>query len=109
MPYNQDLAKKIRAELGQLPEVEVKKMFGGVAYLVRGNMACGVHGNDLIIRVGTKKYEEALSQPHTHPFDLTGRPMSGWIVVEPEGYRTHKNFKTWIDAGIDFASTLKPK
>jgi TfoX/Sxy family transcriptional regulator of competence genes len=109
MPYNQSLAKRIRTELVQIPDLQVKKMFGGVAYLVRGNMACGVYGNDLLIRVGTKKYDEALHRPHTRPFETTGRPMSGWIMIEPEGYRSSRDFKAWIEEGLGFANSLKPK
>ena len=109
MAYNQSLAKRIRAELEQIPDLQVKKMFGGVAYLVRGNMACGVHGNDLIIRVGTKKYDEALGRPYTKPFDTTGRPKSGWVMVETDGYKSERDLKIWIEEGIDFASSLKPK
>ena len=109
MPYNQSLAKRIRSELEQVPDLQVKKMFGGVAYMVRGNMACGVHGNDLIIRVGTKKYDEVLTRPYTKPFDMTGRPMAGWVMVEPDGYRSDNDLKTWIDEGIDFANSLKAK
>jgi TfoX/Sxy family transcriptional regulator of competence genes len=71
------LASRIRAILGPLPELEEKKMFGGVGFLVNSNMACGVHKNDLIVRVGASKYAEALSHPHTRPFDMTGRPMAG--------------------------------
>ena len=85
MAYDTGLAERMRAELGRLPDLVEKKMFGGVGFLVRGNMACRVHGDDLIVRVGPKNYEQALTRPHTWPFDMTGRPMAGWIVLAPQG------------------------
>ena len=109
MSYDEKLDARIRAALGPLPELEEKKMFGGVGFLVNGNMACGVNKNDLIVRVGAAKYEEALSRPHTRPFDMTGRPMSGWIVVEPQGCETESDLKAWVVQGLAFARSLPGK
>jgi hypothetical protein len=81
MAYDELLGVRIRAALGPLPGLEEKKMFGGVSFLVKGNMACGVHKNSLIVRVGPEKHAWSLARPHTRPFDMTGRPLSGWIVV----------------------------
>ena len=78
MPYDTLLATRIRAALGPLPHLEEKKMFGGVGFLINGNMACGVHKNDMIVRVGPQNYDHALSRLHTHVFDMTGHPMTGW-------------------------------
>ena len=109
MPYSELLAIRIRAALGPLPNLVEKKMFGGVGFLVNGNMACGVHKNDLIVRVGVAKYAEALSQPHTGPFDMTGRPMAGWVMVGQGGCETERNLKAWIELGLAFARSLPAK
>ena len=108
MAYNLELAERVRSELSGLPFVE-KKMFGGVGYLLHGNMACGVNKDDLIVRVEPEKYNELLEKPHTKPFDMTGRPMKGWIVVEPEGYITQEHLRAWVKEGVEFALTLPPK
>ncbi len=109
MPYDELLSVRIRATLGPLPNLEEKKMFGGVGFLVNGNLACGVHKNDLIVRVGAAKNEEALSRPHTHPFDMTGRPMAGWVMVEPQGCETEADLKNWVELGLAFARSLPGK
>jgi len=87
MAYDENLTRRMRAKIGSLPGLVEKKMFGGVGFMVQGNMACGVHGEDLIARVGPEHYEQALAQPHTKPFDMTGRPMSGWVMVAPGRHR----------------------
>ena len=84
-------------------------MFGGVGFIVKGNMACGVHKDALIVRVGPERYEEALARPYTRPFDITGRPMKGWVMVEWEGYKSDEDLQGWVQQGIDFALTLTPK
>jgi len=109
MPYNEILAQRILAELGQFSGLVEKKMFGGTAFLVNGNMACGVHKEDLIVRVGPASYEKALAQAHTRPFDLTGRPMAGWVEVESAGYAADGDLKDWIRQGVAFALTLPAK
>ncbi len=109
MSYDHSLAQRIRDELGQLPDVQEKKMFGGVAFLVQGNLACGVNGEELIVRVGPKRHEEALSQPHTRPFDMTGRPMSSWIMVAPQGYENESDLRDWVRQGVEFARSLPAK
>ena len=83
MAYNLKLAERIRSELDGIPVVE-KKMFGGVGFLVNGNMACGVNKDNLIVRVNPEKHDSLLKKAHTKPFDLTGRPMKGWLLVESE-------------------------
>ena len=109
MTYNEELATRIRTVLGELPGLEEKKMFGGVGFLVRGNMACGVHKDKLVVRVGPESYEETLSEPSTVPFDITGRPMKGWVMVNPRGVESDVNLKDWVGQGVDFALTLPPK
>jgi len=109
MPFDQILAKRIRDELTSISGLEEKKMFGGVGFLIRGNMACGVHKEDLIVRVGPAGYAEALAQSHARPFDMTGRPMAGWIMVSPGGFAADDDFKRWIKQGVEFAQTLPVK
>ena len=109
MAYDEGLAERIEQALGDLPELEAKKMFGGVGYLLHGNMACGVHGDDLIVRVGKDRYTDALLAPHTREFDMTGRPMRGWVVVEPEGIASDEDLAKWIAQGVAFARTLPQK
>jgi hypothetical protein len=106
MAFDELLALRIRAALGYLPNLVEKKMFGGVGFLVNGNMACGVHKNDLIVRVGAANYKQALSLPHTHVFDMTGRPMSGWVMVSPEGIVSDSGLKAWVEQGLALARSL---
>ena len=108
MAYDLKLAERIRAELGEIPFIE-KKMFGGVGFLIHGNMACGVHKEDMIVRVEPEKHSKLLKKPHTKPFDITGRPMKGWLLVEADGCKTAKQLNTWIKEGVEFALTLPPK
>ncbi len=109
MPYDTFLATRIRAALGPLPLLQEKKMFGGVGFLINGNLACGVHKNDMIVRVGPQNYERAISRPHTHVFDMTGHPMAGWVMVEPGGCASESQLKAWVDQGVAFAGSLPPK
>ena len=108
MAYNLKLAERIRSQLDGMPFVE-KKMFGGVGFLLNGNLACGVNKDNLIVRVDPEKHAALLKKPHVHPFDMTGRPMKGWLVVEAGGVSTDKQLSTWIKEGVEFASTLPAK
>jgi TfoX/Sxy family transcriptional regulator of competence genes len=109
MAYDEGLAQRVEDVLRDRSHTDAKTMFGGVGYLLDGNMACGVHGDRLIVRVGTDAYAAALSQPHTREFDLTGRPMKGWITVGPEGTASDEHLADWIEQGLAFARTLPPK
>ena len=109
MAYDEILEGRIRAVLEGQPGLTAKKMFGGVGFMVNGNMACGVNKLDLIVRVGPKNYEEALSKAHTRPFDMTGRPMKGWVVVLPDGYAAEADLRAWLGQGLDFVLSLPPK
>lgn len=108
MPYNLKLAERLRSQLDGLPVVE-KKMFGGVGFLINGNMACGVHKDDLLVRVNPDRNEVLLKKPHVKPFDMTGRPMKGWLLVAADGVKTDKQLSAWVKEGIEFASALSPK
>ena len=81
MAYNEDLAGKLNNLLGKKPGFNMKTMFGGVRYLLNGNMACGVPNNDLIVRIGPKDYDKFLKHPETGKFDITGKPMKGWVMI----------------------------
>ena len=109
MAYNEELDSLITDYLEGEKNIEPKKMFGGVGYLLNGNMACGVHTDHLIVRVGPENYEDALSDPHTKIFDMTGRPMRGWVMVSSEAWKSPYLLKKWIDLGITFAVTVPPK
>lgn len=108
MAFNEKLAERIRAGLSRVPFVE-KKMFGGVGFLVQGNMACGVHKNNMIVRVDPSKHASLLKRPHARPFDITGRPMKGWLLVDPDGCKTAGQLSAWVKEGVEFALTLPAK
>ena len=108
MAYDLKLAERIRSELNGMPFVE-KKMFGGVGLLLNGNLACGVNKDNLIVRVDPEKHTALLKKPHAKPFDLTGKPMKGWLLVEADGVKTDKQLSAWVKEGVEFALTLPPK
>ena len=110
MAYNLKLAERIRAEVKGLPVIE-KKMFGGVGYMLNGNMACGILGEDMIVRVSIEEYEKLLKRAHVKIFTMKNgpRPMKGWLMVEPEGCKTAKQLSAWVKLGTEFAATLPPK
>jgi TfoX/Sxy family transcriptional regulator of competence genes len=109
MAYDEGLERRIRELLAELPDLVAKKMFGGVGFMVRGNMACGVNGDNLIVRVGPERYESALEEPHTRVFDMTGRPMKGWVTVAPQGLEADEVLAYWVRRGVEFALTLPAK
>jgi hypothetical protein len=87
MAYDEGLAQRLRDILVDQPDLVEKKMFGGIAFMLQGNMACGVNKEDLIVRLDPTQYEAALTRPNARPFNLTGRAMKGWVMVGPEGYQ----------------------
>lgn len=110
MPYDAVLAKRIRKCLGRQPSLIEKEMFGGIGFLIRGNMACGVHDREMIVRVGPEGHNAALKEAHVRPFDLSGgRPARGWVLVKPSGLKTEAALKKWVDRGLTFARSLPPK
>jgi hypothetical protein len=88
MAFDVALAERIRTQLGKRRGLTEKKMFGGLAFLLNGNMCCGVHGQEMIVRLAPEQTDDALRRTHTRVFDLSGRPMKGWILVQPEGLAT---------------------
>lgn len=109
MVYNQTLARRIRELVLELPGVEEKHMFGGIGFLLHGNLACGVNQDNLIVRLSPQQARTALQQPHVRVFDLTGRPMQGWVVVGQDGVSEVSDLRRWVQMGFDFAATLPPK
>ena len=109
MAYDEGLAERIREELAGEPGLVEKTMFGGVAFLLDGNMAVGIIGDDLMVRVGPAAYEAALQRPYTRVFDMTGRPMKGWVVVESIGLEDDGAFTEWVREGVAFARSLPAK
>src|SRR5438552_19054443 len=117
MAYDEQLAARVRACLEDRPDVVEKKMFGGLCFMVRGSMACGVLKDDLIVKVGKQGHEAALARPHTRVMDFTGRPMIGMVYVAPEGSRGAQLGK-WVAiacaqaearAAAERAAPAKPK
>lgn len=109
MAYSEELAERIREIIDGRPGVVERKMFGGVAWMVNGNMACGVIGDDLMVRLDRGEAEAAQAEEHVGPMDFTGRPMRGFIMVETAGIDDTANLGRWVDAGADFAESLPPK
>jgi hypothetical protein len=109
MAYDEDLAERVLGALGGQPGLVQKKMFGGLAFMLRGNLACGVLGNDLMVRVPKDEYETALAKPHVREMDFTGRPMRGWVVVGPAATNGDETLHEWVTTGAAYALTLPPK
>ena len=109
MAYSQSLADRIRTLLGRRRGLTEKTMFGGIGFLLDGNMLVGVWQASLIARVGPDAYDQSLKLPHARQFDITGRPMKGWIMVEAEGLDDDAALRGWIDRALDFVRTLPAK
>ena len=109
MAYNEALAQDIRVRLSDRPGISEKEMFGGIAFMINGNMAVGVSGDELMVRVGKEAHDEAVSRPGARTFDMGARPMRGWINVSAEGFASDDDFNAWIDQGVAFATDLPPK
>ena len=109
MAYDERLAGRIRGQMASVQGFVEKRMFGGIGFLIHGNMACGINGENLIIRVGAEQYQAALAEPHVRPFDMTGRPMTGWVVIAPEGCTTEADLRSWVQRGIAVAQSLPAK
>jgi TfoX/Sxy family transcriptional regulator of competence genes len=109
MAFDARLADRVRAELAGLDGLTEKRLFGGVAFFVGGNMACGVRGRELIIRLDPEAAEAALAEPNTRVFDVTGRTMKGWLLVQPKGLGVPELLARWVRRAVEFAATLPPK
>jgi TfoX/Sxy family transcriptional regulator of competence genes len=107
--YDEALADRIREVLSARSEVSERNMFGGIVFMVAGNMACGVLREDLIVRLGEKEGEKALAEDGVRPFDFTGRPMKTTVYVSPERTADDTGLAEWVEAGADYAASLPPK
>ncbi|KOX18511.1 RNA methyltransferase [Saccharothrix sp. NRRL B-16348] len=109
MAFDEHLAERIRDEVGDLPGISAKRMFGGVAFLLHGTMLVGVTGDDMIARVGPDAAEECLALPGTRVFDFTGKVMRGWVVVDGSVLDEDSGLADWIGRAREFVETLPPK
>ena len=109
MAFSEALAERVRQRLARRKNVEEKKMFGGVGFLLHGNMLVGVWKDSLIVRLGPDEGEEALKEPHVSEFDITGRAMKGWVLVAPEGVDADEQLKGWIERAVKFVGKLPAK
>jgi TfoX N-terminal domain len=110
MAYDSEFAHRIREQLGDEHGITEKAMFGGLAFLLDGNLAVGIsNGGELMVRVGPDASDEALARPHTRVFDMTGRPMKSWIPVSAEGFATGRQLSVWVGRGVGFTRTLPAK
>ena len=109
MAFDTELAARVRKELGKRKGLAEKRMFGGLAFLLNGNMCCGVHGRELIVRLNPTDTDRALEDRHVRLFDLTGRPMKGWILVQAAGLTTAADLAKWVGTGLKYAASLPAK
>jgi TfoX/Sxy family transcriptional regulator of competence genes len=109
MAFDEALADRIRDLLGPRADVTERRMFGGIAFMVAGNMAVGIVGDDLMVRLDPADVERALSEPHTRPMDFTGKPAKNMVFVDAEGTASDSDLAGWVEAGADFAASLPPK
>lgn len=109
MAYDEVLGERVRAALEDEPNVTERKMFGGLAFMLGGNMCCGVIGDELMVRVGSDAWEGALALPHAREMDFTGRSMKGMVYVGVDGITSDRDLDAWVARGIAFAGSLPPK
>lgn len=110
MAYDEDLANRIRELAMTERGVTEKRMFGGLAFLIDGNMSVAVsHQGGLLLRVDPDQTDALLRKPHAHPFEMRGRAMQGWLRVDPEGVRSKRQLQRWVERGIAYARSLPSK
>ena len=109
MAFNEALAQRIRQGLAQRKNIREKKMFGGIGFLLNGNLLVGVWKDSLIVRLGLDEAEEALLEPHVRAFDITGKPMKGWLLVASEGVEADDQLKEWIKRAVNFVGKMPEK
>jgi TfoX/Sxy family transcriptional regulator of competence genes len=109
MAYDEALAERVRQRLAQRKGIVARKMFGGVGFMLNGNIVVGVWKDSLIVRLSPDRSEEALLEPHVRVFDITGKPMRGWVLVDPEGLATDDQLDDWLRQALNFIKTLVPR
>ncbi|MGH2808581.1 MAG: TfoX/Sxy family protein [Actinomycetota bacterium] len=109
MPYNETLADRVREIVQESAEPVERKMFGGVAFMVKGHMCVGVIKDDLVLRLGGDGADEALRDPNVRPMDFTGRPMKNFLYVAPKGTAKEKDLRKWVRRGLEYVGSLPPK
>ena len=109
MAYDEGLAQRIRETLASRSDIAEKKMFGGLAFMLSGNMCCGVIGSTLMLRVGPDQYGAALAHPHAREMDFTGKPMKGMVYIGDDGIADDRDLADWVQWGVRFATSLPPK
>jgi TfoX/Sxy family transcriptional regulator of competence genes len=109
MPYDEELDARIINAVKAWKNTESKKMFGGVCHLIGGNMFSGVYKDYLILRLGEEESRAALESPNVRPFDITGKPMKGWVMVDRDGYEDRDDLERWLEKARRFVETLPPK
>ena len=109
MAFDEGVAQRVREALSERPDVVEKNMFGGMTFMLRGNMCVGVVGEELMLRVGKERNDELLGRPHARQMDFSGKPMAGYLFVAPAGFDSDTDLEAWIDAALEFVLTLPPK
>lgn len=109
MPYNEEIEGRIKKVVSKWKDTSDKKMFGGVCHLLDGNMFSGVYKDSLILRLGEENSKDALKLPFVRPFDITGRPMKGWVMVEEGGFKSDDALKIWLNKARKYVRTLPLK
>lgn len=109
MAFNEALATRIRALVAGEAGLTEKRMFGGLSFLINGNMSVGVHGEDMIVRIAPEGNDSALREPGVRPFDITGRPMRGWLYVTGSSVGDKRSLSKWVNRGVSFARSLPAK
>ena len=109
MAFDETLATRVRTVLKSVRGVEERRMFGGLIFMVNGNMAAGIHKTDLIVRVGPSASTDALKRPGARVFDITGRPMKAWVLVDAEAVARKSALEAWVRRGVGFAQSLPKK
>jgi TfoX/Sxy family transcriptional regulator of competence genes len=109
MAYDEGLAERIRGILEGRGRVSERRMFGGLAFLMQGNMTVGIAKDELMVRVGPEAYDQALREPHARAMDFTGRPMKGFVFVSPGGLESDTDLKRWVDRGVAYGASLPAK
>jgi hypothetical protein len=109
MTFGERTAHQIRNTIGHTPGFSERPMYSGIAFMLQGNLCCGVLEDNLVVRVGPDTYDDALREPHTRPMDFTGRALPGFVYVDRAGFASAASLKGWIERGVSFARTLPPK